>query len=114
TLKLLRGMGHLCQVVEKWIPQTKRRLDLFDCIDIVSLDVDVPGCLGLQVTSGSNHSTRRAKALASPKARAWVQAGNRLVILSWSKKANKRWEPRWDKIEIGEFAEAAVEALENG
>lgn len=112
TLKLLRGMGHLCQIVERWNSFAKVRQDLFDVIDIVSLDVDVPGVLGVQCCAAASHANRLSKVLASDKAYKWVKAENRLWVVSWGKRgargAAKKWEPRIDHVTIGMFAEAST------
>ena len=51
-MKRLRDAGWRAQVVEKWIPHTRQRLDLFGCIDIIAIKGDIT--LGVQTTSASN------------------------------------------------------------
>lgn len=90
TLALLRKRGYTCGIVEKWIPQTKRRLDLFGGIDIVAIQ---PGeTIGVQCTSQSNSAARATKLRAIPQLRTWIEAGNRLCVIGWTKKgpAGKR------------------------
>ena len=105
SLDKLRKDGWLAQVVEKWIPHTKRRLDLFGCIDIIALD-GKPGALGIQATSGSNVASRITKALAEPKLRSWLEAGNRFEVWGWVKRKVKRggkamrWELRTEPITL--------------
>src|SRR3546814_1483966 len=56
TLAKLRADGWLAWVVEKWIPQTRKRSDLLGYIDILALrDGEV---LAVQATSRSNVSSR--------------------------------------------------------
>jgi hypothetical protein len=94
SLKYGRDRGYLIEVVERWIPQARRRKDLFGCIDLVALD-GRPGCLGVQATSGSNVYARVKKIHEEcwPAAEAWLQAGNRLEVWGW-RKLRGRWEPR--------------------
>ena len=80
--------------MEKWIPQTKRRMDLFGCIDLVALDGQ-PGVLGIQATSGSNHSSRVAKALDEPRLQEWLSAGNRFAVWSWAKRGPRGGRKLW-------------------
>ena len=110
TLALLRSEGYTAQVVERFCPYSRRRIDLFSCIDIVAVR---PGqTLGIQATSGANHSHRRDKAIAEPKLREWLLAGNRFEIWSWAKKGPrgkaKRWVERREEIRLEDLAEAVV------
>ena len=59
TLKELRRLGHVAGVVERWIPQTRRRLDLFGFIDIVALGPW--GTIGIQCTTSANQAARGLK-----------------------------------------------------
>jgi hypothetical protein len=44
---------------------------------------------------GSDHAARRAKILAEPRAKAWVDAGGRLEIWSWSQRAGAGKRKLW-------------------
>lgn len=95
TLALMRKLGWNCAVVEKWIPQTRRRLDMFGAIDIVAIR---PGeTAGIQCTSQSNASARIKKLQAEPNMKDWLAAGNRLMVIGWAKKGprgkRKTWQP---------------------
>lgn len=105
SLQLLRKEGWTAQVTEKWIPQTKRRLDLFGCIDIVAVK---PGLiLGVQATSRSNANARIKKSLAEPKLRQWLEAGGHFEVFGWSKKGPrgkaKHWRLARFAIELNSF-----------
>ena len=64
TLRHLRRAGYpLVQVVERWNPYAKVRLDLFGIIDVVAVGADI---VGVQATSGSNVSARVRKLTDSP------------------------------------------------
>jgi hypothetical protein len=104
SLKKLRKEGWTASVVEKWIPQVKRRRDCFG--------FDVLACrsgranqypewpmyhhtiLGVQATSAANHSSRKAKLLKNAEAANWVAAGGRLEVWSW-RKSSRAQRPQW-------------------
>lgn len=99
SLAECRKRGWPSTVVEKWIPQTRRRLDVFGFGDILALDGQ-PGSLLVQATSGSNVSSRVTKILTECRALAqtWLAAGNRIEVWGWAKKgprgARKLWTLR--------------------
>lgn len=108
SLEECRKHGWKAQVVEKFIPQTRLRKDLFGCIDIVALD-GKPGVLGIQATSTSNMSSRLQKICAecTDEMRTWLEAGNRLSVWGWAKRgpAGKRkfWVLKRHDIDLPEL-----------
>lgn len=109
TLNLLRNAGLTVQVVERWCPHSRRRIDLFNVIDVVAMDPKQVGLLGVQACAGSGHAARLAKVLAEPRARLWVACGNRLAVYSWAKRGargqRKSWTPRIEEVYLGHFTE---------
>lgn len=102
-----KKQGWPAQVVERWNPYAKVRHDLFGCIDIVVLDGQGGGPLGVQVTSGSHVAARLAKAAAEPRIAAWLVSPARFEVWGYRKvgKVGKRklWELRVEKLaKIGE------------
>jgi hypothetical protein len=106
SLKKLRKEGWTASVVEKWIPQVKRRRDCFG-FDVLAArpamrypaTVDggwaqSGGVLGVQATSAANHSSRKAKLLKNAEAANWVAAGGRLEVWSW-RKSSRAQRPQW-------------------
>lgn len=93
TLKLLRKQGWTAGVVEKWIPQTRRRLDFLGGIDIIA--VSEQGTVGVQCTTVSNQANRRAKLCAEPQMAAWLAGGNKLWVIGWAKKGAKGKRKIW-------------------
>jgi hypothetical protein len=90
TLRWLREHGIEAQVVEKVVPHSYIKIDLFGAIDIVALPRGL--ILGIQTTSGANHAARRTKAASNPKVIRWLQSGGHFEIWSWRKsKRKKRW-----------------------
>lgn len=83
-------------MVEKWIPQTKRRVDLFGFIDIVAV---VPGShlLGIQATSNDNVASRITKIRedCQAAARDWLEAGGRIAVYGWAKKGGRGQRKLW-------------------
>ncbi len=90
TLKELRRLGFACQVVEHWNPHARRRVDLFGFIDVIACTPD--GILGIQATSGSNHSVRvrKIREECTENAQAWLEAGGRIEVWSWKLAQAKR------------------------
>ncbi len=111
SLAELRKQGYYAQVVERWIPMTRRRLDLYGFIDIVAIDSAgaLPGVLAVQATSTSNMSARLQKICTecADEARAWLQTGNRIEIHGWAKRGakgkRKLWTLRRHTVELPEL-----------
>ena len=104
TLAELRKRGWPAQVVEQTVPRTFIKRDLFGCIDIIAVvpTIEVGGfvvqhcrILGIQVTSGSNHSARVTKALKEPRMRAWCEAGGQFEVWSWAKRGPRGKRKAW-------------------
>ena len=88
TLKELRDRGYpLVQVVEKWIAQARKRVDLFGIIDVVAVGDDI---VGVQCTSYSNVSARVHKITDSPALPVLRKAGIRVLVHGW-RKVKGRW-----------------------
>lgn len=106
SLKLLRDQGWTVQVVERWNPFAKRRVDLFGVVDILCMNSQ-SGFLGVQTTSASNVSARLTKIRNEPRALTWLEAGGKLIVHGWSKKGprgkRKIWECRIEEITIENY-----------
>lgn len=106
TLAQLKATGHRCQVVEQFCQYSRQRIDLFGFIDIVAVRERL---VGLQCTSGSNHSSRVKKIVTECRedALAWINAGGTIEVWSWKrykKAVNRRfWRPRIDVITAEDF-----------
>lgn len=92
TLAKLRKEGWLAWVVEKWIPQTQQRSDLFGFIDVLAIRGDET--LAVQSTSRSNVSGRVKKITEHENVEAVRAAGWAIHVHGWGKMANGRWECR--------------------
>jgi len=117
TLQRCRKFGWIAAVVEKWIPQTGRRLDVWGFGDILAVD-DKPGALLIQATSdnGGNVAARVHKICGecAVPAAIWLAAGNRIETWGWRKRgpAGKRklWEVRRVEVTQGMLNERREEA----
>ena len=89
TLEYCRRRGWHADVVEKWIPKTRRRSDMFGGIDLVVMDGQ-QGLLGIQATSGSNVAARAHKLSALDTMAEWLAKGLRLEVWGWRRLAAYR------------------------
>lgn len=95
TLRDLRADGYTAQVVETWNPHARVRNDLFGFVDVLALRG--AETLAVQATSADNVSARVHKIADHPNLPAVREAGWRIEVWGWSKKAN-RWVVR--KVDI--------------
>jgi hypothetical protein len=95
SLEILRKDGYSAQVVERFNPYAKVRVDLFGFIDIVAIRDDTPGVIAIQTTSSSNLTNRIKKILGIPEAKIWLQGGNSIYVHGWSKKGKKDNRKLW-------------------
>jgi hypothetical protein len=91
TLNHLRRHGFVADVVERWLPHTNRRRDLFGFIDLVAVDRREPGIVGIQATTLPNVAARLGKARSRPELSAWLKAGGRFEIWGWVRRLGG-WE----------------------
>jgi hypothetical protein len=125
SMNLLKSKGYLVASVErrKTFPaKGKQRCracgqvqllniasDLWNFADLLAIRKDLRAqsgggvdCILVQVTSASNHASRRNKILASPEAKLCILAGCSILIQSWRKKDN-RWMPMDEWITVDQF-----------
>jgi hypothetical protein len=96
TLKYLRGRGYVCAVVEKWIPQTRRRLDAFGFIDILAISDTETLAVQSTSASGGNLMARVRKAQALPTFAQWLAEPHRAVeFVGWRKLKRGYSRPTW-------------------
>lgn len=93
TINYLRSQGINCGVVERWIPQAKRRIDLLGFIDIVALDKRV---IGIQATSFSNMSSRINKIVGEQfkEATDWLNCGGEIQVWTWLRRKRNKTDAR--------------------
>ena len=93
TLAELKKRGCVYQVTEHWNPFARRRVDLFGVIDVLAIDGG--RIIGIQTTSGDNHSKRIDKAREEPRLIAWLLAGGRFEVWSWAKRGARGKRKLW-------------------
>lgn len=110
SLDWLRERGFKVDKTEHWIgnpfiPASRKRKDLFGCIDVVALHPDRKGVLGVQATARSGVYARIEKSCTECREALtlWLKAGNRFIVMGWyskkeattGKKAKKNYVVRW-------------------
>ena len=95
SLAYLRERGYVAEKVEYYNPFSKRRVDLFGCIDIVAVKAG-EAILGVQATTVANQAARKAKALSLPGLQAWLGAGGRFEVHGWGKHGLLGKRKTWD------------------
>lgn len=110
TMTALRDRGLKPWIVEKWIPAARKRLDMFNIIDIVALDIVGRKIIGVQ-SCGSAFSEHVNK-LTQDKVQEcadWLNAGGTLELYGWRKVKVKRggkamiWSPRFREFTLADF-----------
>ncbi len=93
TLKRLRETGWTVAIVERWVQAARKRIDAFGLIDILAVR---PGAvLGVQSTTGSQHSEHVRKALAEPRLVRVLASGMRFELWSWAKRGGRGRRKLW-------------------
>lgn len=88
--------GWTAQVVERWNSYARVRVDLLGCIDLIVLDGQGGGPLGVQVTSGSNVAARMQKARQEPRLAAWMSAPARFEVWGYRKVGTRGKRKVWE------------------
>ncbi|MBK5942730.1 hypothetical protein [Halorhodospira halophila] len=92
TLQRLRREGWTAEVVERWIPQARRRRDLFGVVDVLALRGGET--LAVQATSRSNVAARISKIRESDALPLIREAGWRIEVWGWARDSKGRWQVR--------------------
>jgi hypothetical protein len=93
TLKHLRDLGCIAQVVERWNAFARKRVDLFSVVDVLAIAPDGT-TIAVQATSGSNVSSRVQKIADAPETIFMRKAGWKLLVYGWRKNAAGKWTLR--------------------
>lgn len=99
--------GWTVGIVERFnphVPPRGIRQDLYGFIDAVAIRADQPGVTALQACS-TDFAEHLVKIMESDHARTWTQAGNRIVLVSWtrSERGSGGWAVREQEITAGEI-----------
>lgn len=92
SLKVMRERGYLCQVVERWSPFAKVRIDLYGFIDI--LCVKGEEIVGVQATTGA-HAANRVTKIVEHENWPFVCKAIKVVVHGWTRSSvDCRWRCR--------------------
>jgi len=110
--ELLKEQGYDTWIVEKpFNPYTKRREDLFNCIDLIGIKADTLGVVGIQAT-GEDCQSHVRKILegytdasgkvieANRHLPIWLKSGNRFFIWAWRLRGEAGKRKLWEMREI--------------
>lgn len=97
ALAFCKDQGWTVQVVEKWNPWSRTRLDLFGVIDMVVLDGAGGGPLGVQVTSGTNVAARLTKSREEPRLQQWLASPARFEVWGYGKRKKRKKDGSFGK-----------------
>ena len=86
----MKSLGYIVANVEHYNYFTKRRHDLYGCIDL--LCIGNGETVAVQVTSKSNMSSRIKKIEASDAFPEMLRSGWRVLVQGWWKNAKGRYE----------------------
>lgn len=111
TLKECRRLGWIPTVVERHVVHARKKFDAFGFGDVLVID-DEAGSLLIQATSdqsGGHGPARVRKILAEPRAKAWLERGNRIQVWAWRKlkkkpgHGNRIWFPKISEVTLEDF-----------
>lgn len=100
ALKELRGRGWKVAITEKWNAFAKIRQDAFGFGDLLAIDRTNKQLVLVQVTSGANHATRVAKIQGIIEAKDWIEAGGKVLVMSFRKNAKGRYDMREEYLDL--------------
>jgi hypothetical protein len=88
--KMLEKQGYTVATVEYYNAFTKRKHDLYGCIDLLA--VGNGETLAIQVTSKSNMSARIKKIEDAPALPEMLRSNWRVIVHGWWKNSSNRYE----------------------
>lgn len=94
SLAHCRKLGWIAGVVERYNMYARKSYDYLGIIDIIAITPEGK-LVGIQATSGSNHSARREKALEEPRLADWLRTGATFQIWSWAKRGKQGERKLW-------------------
>lgn len=105
TKKRYERLGYRVGTVERWVPQARRRIDLYGIFDLLAISESET--IGIQATTTTNLSARVRKLREAEILPLWLAApGRRAIVIGWSRRgpwgAVKRWQPRELELSLGE------------
>lgn len=83
--KFLEDQGYEVGLVERFNWITKRRNDLFGCIDMIAIRSGF-SVLGIQNCAFARLQDHVRKCTVEPRIKTWILTGSRFLILAWDKR----------------------------
>jgi len=90
TTTHMKEQGYMVATVEYYNAYTRRKHDLFGCIDLLAIGNGET--LAIQVTSKSNMSARIKKIEDSAALPEMLRSGWRILVHGWFRKPNGRYD----------------------
>lgn len=90
TTKMMRDQGYMVATVEYYNAYTRRKNDLFGCIDLLAIGNGET--IAIQVTSKSNMSARIKKIEASEALPEMLRSKWRILVHGWWRGTNGRYQ----------------------
>lgn len=90
TTKMMRDQGYMVATVEYYNAFTKRKHDLFGCIDLLAIGNGET--IAIQVTSKSNMSARIKKIEENDALPEMLRSKWRILVHGWWKNKSNRYE----------------------
>lgn len=90
TIKMMRDQGYMVATVEYYNAFTKRKHDLFGCIDLLAIGNGET--IAIQVTSKSNMSARIKKIESSDALPEMLRSKWRILVHGWWRGTNGRYQ----------------------
>ena len=95
SLAKLRADGYTAGVVEKWNAHAHIRQDFLGFADILAIRPPARGTLAIQACVTGDITKRLAKIAAEPRASAWLEAGNEIMVWGWAKRGPRGKRKTW-------------------
>ncbi len=92
TTKMMRDQGYMVATVEYYNAFTKRKHDLFGCIDLLAIGNGET--IAIQVTSKSNMSSRIKKIEENDALPEMLRSKWRILVHGWWRGTNGRYQLR--------------------
>lgn len=96
----LAKLGYAVDDVERTIPHTVIKRDLFHMFDLLAIHPDSPETLGIQVTDRAHVNARVAKLKSNPLLKAWCQGDRSAWVHGWSEKGKAGKRKIWTLFEV--------------
>ena len=95
SLKRLRELGFVAEVVERFIPGARVRRDFLGLADVLAFYPGQPGVLAVQACVTGDQAKRAKKMRLNANTALWRSSGNGLAVWGWGKRGPRGTRKRW-------------------